>query len=149
MSHLLQSSQDLVVRGLGLEARVEQQRVALRPPRVLVTNTPDSDAHAVGLVQASLDDVAPVGSVSVLDVDLSERTLRSGTAKSSHGGGSVSTLAGRQVTLRTDTVDGNTGGDPLLDVADHGRGLSIVGLVQASSCQSSVARNQTLRQAYL
>lgn len=144
MSHLLQSSQDLVVGALGLEARVEQQRVALGPPGVLVTNTPDSDTDTVGLGQAGLDDVAPVGSVGILDVDLGERTLGSGTAKSGHGGGGVGALAGLQVTLRANTIDGDTSGNPLLDVADHGGGLSVAGLVEASSCQPFVVRNAIL-----
>lgn len=145
VSHLLQSSQDLVVGALGLEARVEQQRVALGPPGVLVTNTPDSDTDTVGLGQAGLDDVAPVGSVGILDVDLGERTLGSGTAKSGHGGGSVGALAGLQVTLRANTIDGDTSGNPLLDVADHGGGLSVAGLVEASSCQPFVVRIAILR----
>jgi hypothetical protein len=134
MSCLLQSSQNLVVGGLGLEAGVEQERVALGPPRVVVTNTPDSDTDAVGLVKASLDDVAPVRSVSILDIDLGQGALGSGTAESSHGGGSVGTLARLQVTLRTNTVNGDAGSDPLLDVADHGGRLRVRSLVKAGIC---------------
>lgn len=129
--HLLQRSQDLVVSRLGLEARVEQQGVTLRPPGVIVTNTPNSDTDAVGLVQASLDNIGPVGARSVLDVDLGERALGCSTAKSCHSGGSVGTLTGGQVALRADTIDGNAGSDPLLHVPDHALGLGVRCLVKA------------------
>jgi hypothetical protein len=131
MWRLLECSQDLVVGSLGLEARVEQQRVTLGPPGVVVTNTPDGDTDAVLLVQASLDDIGPILTVGVLDVDLGERTLGSSAAKSCHGGGGVSTLAGLQVTLRANAIDGDTSGDPLLDVADHGGRLRVRSLVEA------------------
>jgi hypothetical protein len=125
MWRLLECSQDLVVGSLGLEARVEQQRVTLGPPGVVVTNTPDGDTDA------SLDDIGPILTVGVLDVDLGERTLGSSAAKSCHGGGGVSTLAGLQVTLRANAIDGDTSGDPLLDVADHGGRLRVRSLVEA------------------
>jgi hypothetical protein len=134
MERLLESSQNLVVGSLGLEAGIEQQRVTLGPPGVVVTYTPDGDTDAVGLVQASLDDVAPILSVGILDVDLGQRTLGSGTAKSCHGGRGVGTLARLQVTLRADAVDGDTGSDPLLDVADHGGRLRVRSLVKAGYC---------------
>jgi hypothetical protein len=141
--HLLQSSQNLVVGSLGLEAGVEQERVALGPPGVVVTDTPDSDTDAVLLVKAGLDDVAPVGSVGVLDVDLGQGALGSSTAESSHGGGSVGTLAGLQVALRTNTVDGDAGSDPLLDVADHGGRLRVRSLVKAGKCQFLLAHEES------
>lgn len=117
-AHLLKSSHGLVVGRLRLVVGVEQERVALGSPGFCVADTPDSDTHAVLLVDASLDNVGPVRG-SVLDVDLSHGTLGSGTTKSSHGGDRVGTLAGCQVGLRTHTVNGNTGSDPLLDMVDH------------------------------
>jgi hypothetical protein len=111
--------EDLSVGRLGLVAGVEQERVTLGPPGVVVTDTPHGDTNAVLLVHASLDDVGPIGGRSVLDVDLSHGALGSGTAKSSHSSDRVGTLTGSQVGLRTNTVNGNAGGDPLLDVADH------------------------------
>jgi hypothetical protein len=128
--HLSQSLENSVVGRLGVEAAVEEQRVALGPPGVLVTNTPDGDTDTVLLVQASLDNVGPVRSLGVLDVDLGESALWGSSAESSHGSRSVSTLSGCQVTLGTDTVNGDTSGPPLLDVLDHSLGLSVVGAVQ-------------------
>jgi hypothetical protein len=127
---LLQSSQNSVVSRLSLVPRVEQQRVTLRPPRVAVAYTPYGDTNAIGLVQARLDNVRPVSSLRVLDVNFSERALGSSSAESSHSGGGVGTLAGGQVTLRADTVDRDTLADPVLDVANHGLGLCVGGLVE-------------------
>lgn len=125
--HLLQSSQDGVVSLLGLVAGVEQERVAVGPPGVVVADTPDSHTDAVLLVQAGLDDVGPVGLLSVLDVELGDGTLGSSTAEKSHSTRGSSTLTRGQVSLGTDTVDGDAGGDPLLDVLGHGLGLSAAG----------------------
>ena len=129
---LVDSSKDSVVSCLGVVVGVEEEGVAVGPPGVVVADTPDGNTNAVLLVQASLDDVLPVRGLGVLDVDLGERTLGGGSAERGHGGGSVGTLAGGDVTLRTDTVDGDTGGDPLLDVADHTLGLGVGRLVQAT-----------------
>jgi hypothetical protein len=128
---LCQCSQDLVVGVLGLVAGVEQQRVTLGPPGVVVANSPNGDADAVGLVKASLDHVGPIRRIGILDVDLSHGALGCGTAKDCHGGRGVGTLAGCQVALRTDTINGNTRRNPLLDVAGHGGRLRVRSLVEA------------------
>jgi hypothetical protein len=128
---LLESSKNGVVSLLGVEVAVEQKRVTLGPPGVGVADTPDGNTDTVVLVQASLDDVGPVGLLGVLDVNLGERTLGGCCAERGHGSRGVGTLAGCQVTLGTDTVDGDTGGDPLLDVADQTLGLRVGGGVQA------------------
>jgi hypothetical protein len=94
VTRLLESSKDSVVSLLGVEAGVEQKRVTLWPPGVGVADTPDGDTNTVLLVQASLDDVGPVRLLSVLDVDLGERTLGSCAAERGHGSGGVGTLAG-------------------------------------------------------
>jgi hypothetical protein len=131
---LCQRGQDLVVGGLGLVAGVEQQRVTLGPPGIVVAHTPNGDTDAVLLADASLDNVGPVGGGGVLDVDFGHGTLRCGATESSHGGDGVGALAGGQVGLRADTVDGDAGSDPLLDVLDHSLRLGVRGRVQAESC---------------
>ena len=123
--NLCQRSQHLVVRCLGLVVRVEQQWVARRPPRVAITDSPNSDTHAIRLVQAGLDNIGPVRSRCILDIDLGESTLGSSGAKCRHGGWSIGTLTRCQVTLRADAVDGNPLGDPLLDVAGHALRLCV------------------------
>jgi hypothetical protein len=75
----------------------------------------------------------------VLDVDLGQGALGSSSAKSRHGGGGVGTLAGGQVTLRTDTVDGDASRDPLLDVAHHGLGLCVRRLVEVVVLKNEVS----------
>jgi hypothetical protein len=129
---LCQSSQNLVVSALGLVAGVEQQRVALRPPGVVVADTPDGNTNAVLLVDASFNDVGPVGRRSILDINLSHGAFGRGTTESSHGRDGVGALAGGQVGLRADAVNGNTRSDPFLDVLDHGLRLGVGCSVQAS-----------------
>jgi hypothetical protein len=130
VKRLCKSLENSVVGGLGVEVAVEQQRVTLGPPGVLVANTPDGDTDAVLLVQASLDNVGPVRSLGVLDVDLGKSALWGSSAESGHGSRGLGTLSGLQMTLGTDTVNGNTSSPPLLDVLDHSLGLSVLGVVQ-------------------
>ena len=134
---LLQSSQNGVISIFRLIVGVEQQRVTRRPPRVAVTNTPDGDTNTISLVQASLDHISLVRLLSILNVDLSQRTLGSSSAESGHGSRRIGSLAGGQVTLRTNTVDGDARGDPLLDVADHALCLRIRSGIETTSCQST------------
>jgi hypothetical protein len=49
---LLQSGNS-IISGLGVEVRVEEQRVAARSPRILITHTPNGDTDTLGGVQAS------------------------------------------------------------------------------------------------
>jgi len=122
---LLEGSQDGVVGSLGVEVGVEQQRVALGPPGVVVTDTPDGDTDAVLLVKAGLDNVGPISLLRVLDVNLGHGALGCGTAKESHGLDGAGTLTGGQVRLRTDTVNGPSLGNPLLNVAGNGLCLCV------------------------
>ena len=129
-SSLLESVEDGGVSLLGVEAVVEEEGVALGPPGVGVLDTPDGDTNAVLLVKAGLGDVGPVSLLGVLDVDLGHGALGSNAAEELHGVDGSGTLAGGKVSLRTDTVDGDTGGDPLLDVLGKGLGLCVVGSVK-------------------
>jgi len=129
---LLEGSQDGVVSSLGVEAGVEEQRVALGPPGVVVTDTPDGNADAVLLVDAGLNNVGPVGLLRVLDVNLGHGALGCGAAEKSHGVDGGSTLTGGQVSLRTDTVNGPSLGNPLLNVAGNGLCLCVRSSVQAA-----------------
>jgi len=124
---LLESSEDSVVGWLGVVVGIEEKRLTLGPPGVVVADTPDSDTNAVLLVQASLGDIGPVRGLSVLNVNFGERTLRGRSTKRGHGIRNVGTLAGRNVALRTDTVNGDASSNPLLNVADHTLGLGVRG----------------------
>lgn len=134
---LLQSSQNSVISILRLVVGVEQQRVTRRPPRVAVTNTPDGDTNTISLAQASLDHISPVRLLSILNVNLSQRTLGSSSTESGHGSRCVGALARGQVTLRTNTVDGDARGDPLLDVADHALRLRVRSGIETTPCQNT------------
>lgn len=124
-SSLLQRCKNSVICLLRLVARVEQKRVTLGPPRIAVTNTPNGDTDTVVLSQAALDNVSPVRLLRILDVELSNRTLRGSSTESSKSSGHLRTLAGLQVGLRADAVDRDTGGAPGLYVLDHGLSLGI------------------------
>jgi hypothetical protein len=130
-SNLLEGVENSGVGLLGVVAVVEEEGVTLGPPGVGVADTPDGDTDAVLLVEAGLGDVGPVSLLGVLDVDLGHGALGSRAAEKLHGVNGGGTLARAQVSLRTDTVNGDTGGDPLLDVLGHSLGLSVVGLVKA------------------
>ena len=122
---LLESIENGGVSLLGVEVGVEEEGVAVGPPGVAVADTPDGDTDAVGLVEASLDNVGPVGLLGVLDVDLGHGALGSRAAEKLHGVDGGGALAGAQVSLGADTVNGNTLGDPLLDVFGHALGLCV------------------------
>lgn len=124
-SSLLQSCKDSVVSCLSVVVGIEEQRVTLGPPGVCVTHTPDGDTNAVVLGQAALDHVSPVRLLRILDIELSDCTLGSSSAQSSEGSGRLRTLAGLQVSLRTDAVNGHTSRAPGLDVLDQGLRLCV------------------------
>jgi len=135
---LLKGVEDGSVSRLWLVVAVEQKWVVLRSPGIWVPDAPDGDADALGLVQAGVDDVDVVSGTRVDDIDLGEGDLGdSGAGKRVDGGGRRRTLSGLQMTLRSDSVDGDAGSDPLLNVVDHaGRDLGIVCGVEAMSSVS-------------
>jgi hypothetical protein len=127
---LCQGGEHSVVGSLGVEVAVEQQGVALGPPGVVVTNTPKGDTDAVLLVQASLDNVGPVGLLGVLDVELGDGALWGSSAESSHGSRGLGTLSGDKMGLGANAINGKTSSPPLLDVLDQALGLAVRGRVQ-------------------
>ena len=130
--HLSKSGAEAVVRLLGLEAAVEKQRSgSSADPRVSVANTPDGNTNTVLNIQASSDSSLVVSGSTTLDVKLSHGALGSRLAEKLESSGVVGDgPAAGQVGLGTNTVNGNTGGNPLLDVASHGLGLSVAGAVE-------------------
>lgn len=52
-----ESSNDGIIRRLGLVVAVEQQRRRAGAPRVPVRHPPDGDSHTLGDIQACLDDL--------------------------------------------------------------------------------------------
>jgi hypothetical protein len=126
--HLLQRSNKRSVRRLRLEATVEEERVLTRPPGLSVRDTPSSNTNTVVKVKASLGDSLVVGSRSASNVKLGDSDLRSDSSKSLEGVGGA---AGRgQVGLRANAVDGNAGGDPLLDFGGEAGELGVGGAVE-------------------
>ena len=73
--HLLEGLDHSVVRSLGAEVAVEQQRVGAGAPRVRVAHAPDGDADAGRHVQAGLGDLGVVVGRGLLDVELGDRDL--------------------------------------------------------------------------
>jgi hypothetical protein len=120
-----------LVSSLGLVAGVKQKRVTLGPPRVVVTNTPNGDTDAVLLGRAGLDDAGPVVGRRILNIDFSQSALWGGGAERGHGSRCVGSLAGGQMALRADAVDGDAGCDPGLDIADYALRLGVTGGVEA------------------
>lgn len=74
-TRLCELAGDAVVRSLGVEVAVEEQGVLALAPRVLVANTPDGDANALGSVEAGLDNGRVVVGRGVPDVELGDGNL--------------------------------------------------------------------------
>lgn len=127
----LQTVQNGGIRRLGLEVRIKQQRRAARPPAIRVAEAPNGDADAVGDVQASLGGGDVVGGGGADDVELGDGALVGGGAQGLHGGAGAGGLAGLQVRLRADAVDGDAGGAPGLDLGDQAGGFGVGGRVEA------------------
>ena len=105
----------------------------LLAPRVLVRDTPDGDTDTLGDVEAGLGDGGVVSSRGSADVELSDGNLLD-TSGSQSLESALDTIGGTGVEmgLRTNTVDGDALGNPLLDVGDHtGLELGGVGVVNA------------------
>lgn len=61
-----------IIRRLGLEIAIKEQRIITGAPRVRIADAPDSDAHALGLLQAAFDGVDVVSGASLCDVELGD-----------------------------------------------------------------------------
>lgn len=130
---LTESVDNSGVSGLSLVLSVEEKAVLLLAPRVLVRDTPDSNTDTLRNVKASLGNGSVVGSRGRADVELSDGNLLY-TSGSHLLESSLDTVGGTGVEmgLRTDTVNGDALGDPLLDVSDHtSLELGGVGVVNA------------------
>jgi hypothetical protein len=117
---------DTVVRSLGLRTPVEQKWLIARPPAVGISNTPNSHTNTVSNIQTSLDRSLVVRCRSTLDVKLSDGTLAHIRTHALQRTGEVGDgpVVG-QVRLRTDTIDGNTSGDPALHSGCEAAGLGV------------------------
>jgi hypothetical protein len=133
IQNLAESVNNSAVGRLGLVLSVEEEAVLLLAPRVLVRDTPDSDTDTLGDVKASLGNSSVVGSRGSTDVELSDSNLLD-TSGSHLLESSLDTVGGTRVEmgLRTNTVNGDALGNPLLDVGDHtSLELGGVGIVNA------------------
>jgi len=131
---LLKSIDNSSVSSLLLEATVEEQRAVARSPRLAVRNTPLGDTNTVLGLDTSVDNLDVGSGISTGKIKLSHGTLRgSGTDGLESSRDVVGVVEGTRLAemgLGTDTIDGDTGGDPLLDVGDEASGLGVSGRVQ-------------------
>jgi len=128
-----QSSNEGIVRGLGLEAGIEEERVVARAPGVLVTDSPRSDTDAVLDCETSVHDLQVVCGRGVDDVELGDGALGCDGADSLEGaghGGRVREGALAQVRLGADAVDRDVLADPLGHVLDEALRLGVAGAVE-------------------
>jgi hypothetical protein len=132
----LQSIDESVVSSLGLVVAVVEKRVVRSSPRVLVRDTPDSDADTLGDLETSVHDSEVIAGSGTSNVKLGDGNLLDvGSSKGLEGGGEsrgwVPATGGSKMGLRTDTVDGDTLRHPFVDLLDHSAGkLSVVGVVE-------------------
>lgn len=103
---LSQSLKDSLLRCFQTIVRVKQQRITLGSPGVTLTDSPNCDTDVVLLAQACLDDVYLVGLLRIMNVEFSQRTLRSGTAQRLHSCWGVCVLFKHQETLGANTSIG-------------------------------------------
>lgn len=98
----------------------------------IITNTPDGDTNALGRLEAALDNGDVVSGVVVLDIELRHGDLLDvDSGERLDGVGERLALAGLEMALRADAVDGDAGLEPLGDVRDHALDeLGVVGPVE-------------------
>lgn len=132
---LVEGVADSSVSGLGLVVAVEEKRVGVSP-RVLVRDTPDSDTNTLRNIETRLGDSGKVGSTTVLNVELGDGNLLDvGTSENLESSRETrsrvpATRLGK-MGLATNTVDGDTLSNPLVNVIDHTAGnLGVVGNVK-------------------
>jgi hypothetical protein len=101
-------------------------------PTYRISDSPDSDANTSRGIHTCLGHRGVVCSGRSLDVQLCDGDLLDARGgEGLEGAGDVAPLAGAQVGLAADAVDGHAGRDPLLDVRDHARGqLGVRGRVE-------------------
>jgi hypothetical protein len=126
-NHLLRErTADPIVRGLRLKARIKQQRVLALPPAIRITHTPNRDTHALLLIQARIDRDLVVRGRRALDIELRHGALLDVGAEQLHGGGNIADGPGAaEMGLRAHAVDGDAGGDPLLNSGGEALGLCV------------------------
>ena len=127
LSYLSQSVESPIVTRLLVQVSVEQaDLVAGSPPRVGIADTPAGNTNALGNVQARPGNVSIVGGASILDVKFGDGDFGDArVGKSGEGTLSVGTHANTQVSLGSDTVDGDALGSPLPDLVGKTDGLGI------------------------
>jgi hypothetical protein len=115
-----------VVCCLGSVVAVKQERIIARSPAVLIRNTPNSDADTLGNTNTPIDDSPVVTGRSTRDIKLSDGNLRDvGGSKRSQSSWDtrrwVPSTGSGQVSLCSDTIDGDTLRQPLVNVSNHTR----------------------------
>lgn len=131
---LLKSVDNGSVSRLLLEVAVEEKRAVALSPGLAVGNTPLGDTDTVLGLDTGVDNLDVAAGISAGKIKLSHGTLGSSSADSLESSrdvvGAVERARLAKVSLGTNTVDGDTGGNPLLDVGDEALGLCVGGRVE-------------------
>jgi hypothetical protein len=131
---LLKSIDNSSVSSLLLEVAVKQQRAITLSPALAVRNTPLGNTNTVGRLHASIDNLDVRARVGTSEIKLSHCALGSrGTDGLESTGNIVRVVEGARLSkvgLRANAVDGDAGGDPLLDVGDEAGGFAVGGAVE-------------------
>lgn len=127
---------DRRIRSLGLVVGIEKKRCRACAPRIGIAYTPDRDTKTLSNVQARLHSSGVVAGGSTVDVELGDGDIvdicggelgkRRGEASSV-----VPATGSSKMGLRSNTIDRDTSGNPLVDMSDHTRrDLSVIDLVE-------------------
>jgi hypothetical protein len=131
---LLESVDNGSVSSLLLEATVEEKGAVAASPRLAVGNTPLGDTNTVLGLDTGVDDLDVAGGVRPGKIKLGHRTLGGSSADGLEGSRDVVRVVEgtglSEMGLGTNTINGDAGGDPLLDVRDESGGLGVSGRVE-------------------
>jgi hypothetical protein len=134
VSSLLESVDNGSVSSLLLEATVEEEGAVAASPRLAVGNTPLGDTNTVLGLDTGVDNLDVAGGIGTGKIKLGHCALGGSSAdglESSRNVVRVVEGAGlAEMGLGTNTVDGDAGGDPLLNVRDETGGLGVGGRVE-------------------
>jgi hypothetical protein len=126
----LQNAANSIVGRLSLETSIKHQRAVLGAPAVLIANAPNRNTNTVLDIQTSLDNRLVITRARTRNIELRDGALLGDSAQRGKCGLDASGLAGAQVGLGADAVDGDAGGGPGFDLGGHAFGFAVRGAVE-------------------